>query len=377
MSLREWLIIIGALLILGVIVDGLRRMHRARQESLEIARGMGSGDIGQTPIDDDYNSELPNGGARVVGGDRPPASTPREKREPTWSAGTEESPDVAAPDGSDAAPQQETGRSEAQAASGQSAADTPADTESITASDDDGILGPARVRKTAENSAEAAGSGDQGDRSATAGMNPGQLWQKIRDGAVRVGEAAMPSDRDAGEAAPPHEVPAVEEPEADAGPARSEERPLAGANRPDAEEVVVVNVHCRDGDRYQGPALQKLLEACGMEFGDLGIYHRHEEPDTRSPVQFSVASAVAPGTLRPEEIESLETPGVSFFMSLPGPRDPVQAFDYMLETAQTLARNLGGELRDENHSVMTTQTIEHGRQRIREFERKRRTAAKA
>jgi len=74
MSLREWLIIIGALVILGVIVDGLRRMHRARQESLEIARGMGSGDIGQTPIDDGYNSELPNGGARPVGGDKPSAS---------------------------------------------------------------------------------------------------------------------------------------------------------------------------------------------------------------------------------------------------------------------------------------------------------------
>jgi len=28
-------------------------------------------------------------------------------------------------------------------------------------------------------------------------------------------------------------------------------------------------------------------------------------------------------------------------MSLPGPREPVQAFNFMLETAQTLARNLG------------------------------------
>ena len=349
MSLREWLIIIGALLILGVIVDGLRRMHRARQESLEIARGMGSGDIGQTPIDDDYNSELPNGGARPVGGEEPPASAPR--REPTLSDGADEPSAAAFRASPEEAQQRET---------------STADAESITASDGDGILGPARVGKASETPSTPEGE-EEGARSAGTGTNAGQLWQKIRDGAAWVGEAATSSD----EGAHSEEAP---DPAAEAS---TEERPPAGANRPEAEEVVVVNVHCRGEDRYQGRALQKLLEACGMEFGDLGIYHRHEEPDTRSPVQFSVASAVAPGTLRPEEMETLETPGVSFFMSLPGPRDPVQAFDYMLETAQTLARNLGGELRDENHSVMTTQTIEHCRQRIREYERKRRSAVKA
>mgnify|MGYP006276341199 CR=1 FL=1 len=369
MSLREWLIIIGALLILGVIVDGLRRMHRARQESLEIARGMGSGDIGQTPIDDDYNSELPNGGARVVGAEKPPGPGARPRREPTWTDETDQAAGGPAESGPEASADQPSFQ--------RAQPDNDPGTESITASDDDGIVGPARVRQDpgAPSHAETA---DQTDRGSAPGMNAGQLWQKIRDGAARVGEAAKPTDREPGEAAADPGAAASEVPEATAEPSNAGERPMAGANRPEAEEVVVVNVHCRDDeDRYQGKALQKLLEACGMEFGDLGIYHRHEEPDTRSPVQFSVASAVAPGTLRPEEIESLETPGVSFFMSLPGPRDPVQAYDYMLETAQTLARNLGGELRDENHSVMTTQTIEHGRQRIREFERKRRSAVKA
>jgi len=358
MSLREWLIIIGALVILGVIVDGLRRMHRARQESLEIARGMGSGDIGQTPIDDGYNSELPNGGARPVGGDKPSASAPR--REPTVSDDAEESSATASTETS----------------SRQSVGGDTADTESITASDDDGILGPARAHKASDTASDPE-TGSEGARSDASGTNAGQLWQKIRDGAARVGEAAMPSDRESVEANSDQTASSATGPEQASAPASADEPLLAGANRPEAEEVVVVNVHCRGEGRYQGQALQKLLEACGMEFGDLGIYHRHEEPDTRSPVQFSVASAVAPGTLRPEEMETLETPGVSFFMSLPGPREPVQAFNFMLETAQTLARNLGGELRDENRSVMTTQTTEHCRQRIREYERKRRSAAKA
>lgn len=370
MSLREWLIIIGALLILGVIVDGLRRMHRARQESLEIARGMGSGNIGQTPIDDDYNAELPNGGARVVGGGE--AQGPERHPEPGESDASGDSP-VAQERPWSAT---ETGPVTEQASSGEVPEEEADLGEPITAGDDDGILGPARVRPAQQASGESAPSGDSAepeDRTAGAAMNAGQLWQKIRDGAARVGEAATSSDwSKSGNSTPQAESP-EQAPEPVADSEAGGERPPAGANRPDAEEVIVVNVHCRDNGRYQGSALQTLLEACGMEFGDLGIYHRHEEADTRSPVQFSVASAVAPGTLRPEEIPGLETPGVSFFMSLPGPRNPVQAFDYMLETAQTLARNLGGELRDENHSVMTTQTIEHCRQRIREFERKRRS----
>jgi cell division protein ZipA len=51
----------------------------------------------------------------------------------------------------------------------------------------------------------------------------------------------------------------------------------------------------------------------------------------------------------------------------------MQAFDYMLETAQCLASNLGGEVLDEQRSVMRPQTIEHCRQQIREFERRHMT----
>ncbi len=51
----------------------------------------------------------------------------------------------------------------------------------------------------------------------------------------------------------------------------------------------------------------------------------------------------------------------------------MKAFDFMLETAQCLATNLGGEVRDDQHSVMRPQTIEHCRQQIRDFERRNMT----
>ncbi|MEP2592071.1 MAG: cell division protein ZipA, partial [Kangiellaceae bacterium] len=37
----------------------------------------------------------------------------------------------------------------------------------------------------------------------------------------------------------------------------------------------------------------------------------------------------------------------------------------------TLVRNLDGELRDERRTLMSEQSIEHCRQRIRDFERRR------
>ena len=49
----------------------------------------------------------------------------------------------------------------------------------------------------------------------------------------------------------------------------------------------------------------------------------------------------------------------------------------MEESAKQLALDLGGELKDEHYSVMTQQTLEHCRQRIRDYERKRLTQKNA
>ena len=69
MSLREWLIAIGTLVIIGIVVDGIRRMRRARKESMAISSGMGADELEDSPLDDEYNPELPNGGARTISRD--------------------------------------------------------------------------------------------------------------------------------------------------------------------------------------------------------------------------------------------------------------------------------------------------------------------
>ena len=83
------------------------------------------------------------------------------------------------------------------------------------------------------------------------------------------------------------------------------------------------------------------------------IYHRHEEPDTRSSGAVQCCQRGKPGTCRRGKWNPAHYRGISFFMSLPGPSDPLTAFEFMLETAQCVVRNLGGELKDERMSVMT------------------------
>jgi len=53
---------------------------------------------------------------------------------------------------------------------------------------------------------------------------------------------------------------------------------------------------------------------------------------------------------------------------LPNKVGNMQCFDQMLQTAQAVKEELDANLKDENRSVLTRQTIEHSRQRIRDFE---------
>ncbi|KAF1053803.1 MAG: Cell division protein ZipA [Stenotrophomonas maltophilia] len=146
-------------------------------------------------------------------------------------------------------------------------------------------------------------------------------------------------------------------------------RPAASAPAP-VEEVLIINVISRDEGGFKGPALlQNILES-GLRFGEMDIFHRHESMTGNGEVLFSMANAVKPGTFDLDNIDEFSTRAVSFFLGLPGPRHPKQAFDVMVAAARKLAHELDGELKDEQRSVMTAQTIEHYRQRIIEFERR-------
>lgn len=153
----------------------------------------------------------------------------------------------------------------------------------------------------------------------------------------------------------------------------------SSGGRPPAEpdEVLIINVMARNGQRFSGGDLLQALMGQKMKFGAMDIFHRHTDDDGYGPVIFSLANMVVPGTFNLAAMRDFSTPGVSIFMSLPVEAESIAAFDTMAATAKALAEELGGELKDENRSVMTRQTIEHSRQRVVEYERKKKLAAHA
>jgi cell division protein ZipA len=134
-------------------------------------------------------------------------------------------------------------------------------------------------------------------------------------------------------------------------------------------EVIVINVLARNGAQFVGTQLLEAFLRNGLKFGDMNIFHRIQA--TSKEVQFSVASAVEPGTFDLSAMEAFRTPGVSFFMQMPGPDQPLEVFEDMLAVTRDVAAALGADLKDEQLSVMTSQTISHCRARIEDFSRKR------
>jgi len=134
------------------------------------------------------------------------------------------------------------------------------------------------------------------------------------------------------------------------------------------EEVIIINVMAKKDTALEGSKMLPVLLKFGMRLGDMSIFHRYADSDGKGPVMFSMANMLKPGTFTISEMESLATPGVSFFMQLPNKMGNMQCFEQMLKTAQAVEDELDAVLKDENRSVFTGQTIEHSRQRIRDFE---------
>ncbi|WP_445010541.1 cell division protein ZipA [Vreelandella stevensii] len=141
----------------------------------------------------------------------------------------------------------------------------------------------------------------------------------------------------------------------------------------DAEEMIVISVLSRDPEGFDGSKLLELMMACGLRYSrTMGVFHRFETESAESELQFSMVNVLKPGTFPIEEMDEFVTPGITFLMPLPGALDSAAAFEAMVETAMVVVRHMGGELKDENRSVMTAQTIEFARQRVRDFERRHR-----
>jgi len=140
-------------------------------------------------------------------------------------------------------------------------------------------------------------------------------------------------------------------------------------------EVLAISVIVPQGQIISGAALLPSLLTLGMKYGDMNVFHRHQDNAGNGKVTFSLVNAVNPGTFDLDNMENFVTQGVSLFMTLPNAGDPFEVFDQMLVAAKQLALEFNGQLLDDKRSVLTKQTEQHYVTKIREFERKSRIAS--
>ncbi|GGA17697.1 hypothetical protein GCM10010981_01830 [Dyella nitratireducens] len=135
------------------------------------------------------------------------------------------------------------------------------------------------------------------------------------------------------------------------------------------ERIVSLFVMAREGQAFNGPDLIVAAEKAGLEYGDMGIYHRLVDGKREAGPIFSVANMLKPGSFDLTRLDTLRTPGLSFFMTLPGPVTALDAWDAMLPTAQRLAELLDGQVLDEERNALGRQRIAHIRDELRGWDR--------
>ncbi|SNY46079.1 cell division protein ZipA [Arsukibacterium tuosuense] len=162
------------------------------------------------------------------------------------------------------------------------------------------------------------------------------------------------------------ESPRSRQPENDSTtkPAEPEQKP---AHQP--SEVLILYVLLPEGRDIKGPDLLSALLPLGFKYGDMDIFHRHLDSAGGGEVLFSLANMFNPGTFDLEQIDKISTRGLSLFMTLPGPGEPLQNFNLMHNAAKKLAEEFGGQVLDGQRSVLTVQTVRHYVDKIREFQR--------
>jgi cell division protein ZipA len=151
---------------------------------------------------------------------------------------------------------------------------------------------------------------------------------------------------------------------------RAPQRSPLGARPNDKfDRIVTLHVLARPGEMISGGEWVVAAEKIGLIFGDMDIFHRLVEGRPEAGPVFSVASRVKPGSFELASIGELRFPGLTFFMTLPGPMSALDAWDTMLPAAQRAAELLDAQLLDENQNALGRQTIQHLRDDLRAYDR--------
>lgn len=123
--------------------------------------------------------------------------------------------------------------------------------------------------------------------------------------------------------------------------------------------MLMLYIVAAEGLQFNGEVIAQALEHLGFQFGEYGIFHRHQHlGDNSTPVLFSVANMLQPGVFQLDKMDKFSTVGLVMFMYLPSVgNNNVANFKAMHKHAESLARLLGGFVLNDRRELFDNNSL--------------------
>lgn len=144
---------------------------------------------------------------------------------------------------------------------------------------------------------------------------------------------------------------------------------LGKRNSDDFDKIVTLYIAAKAGQLLHGPDIVVAAEKAGLSYGHMNVFHRLVEGHPERGPIFSVANIKKPGSFDMADIQSLETPAIAFFLTLPAPMNALDAWETMEPTARRMAELLDGVVLDEQRNALGRQRVAHIREELRTYDR--------
>lgn len=139
-------------------------------------------------------------------------------------------------------------------------------------------------------------------------------------------------------------------------------------------DLISINLLAEADRPYSGYELLQALLSCGMRFGAMHIFHRHEKKTGIGDIYFSLACCTPEGTFDLSKIGGFSCNGLVLFMKPKTLQDPVKVFEMLLETADQLITDLGGKVLNTRQQLLKKEDVLELHQKLQHYTKYLKTA---
>lgn len=137
----------------------------------------------------------------------------------------------------------------------------------------------------------------------------------------------------------------------------------AGTDGSARSDIIVLFILPKPGVKFSGSQINSSVQAMGLKFGDMNIYHYIQNGRTI----FSLANMHEPGSFDPETIHDMQSAGLTVFMQIntSAEVDALDDLTEMLQRSYQIAGLIEGRLCNHKREPLTEQDAEGYRNQVR------------